>query len=86
VRKDAIAQKRRVRKRIEEFLHIESDYGVATCSEALGELLVRSPEPEVIPQEKDARFTMRDWSLAWIEIKRLPEKIGIARNVSRVRG
>src|ERR1700682_2009409 len=73
VREDAIAEKRGVRKCIEELLHIESNYGVATCGEPLGELLVGFPEPEVIPQKKDAGFTVYEGSLARIEIQRLPE-------------
>src|ERR1700682_3736716 len=83
---DAIAQKRGVRKCIEELLHVESNYGVATCSEALGEPLVRFPEPEVIPQKKEAGLTVYEGSLARIEIQRLLEKVGVARNVGRVRG
>src|SRR5450759_660136 len=83
---DAVAQKRGIGKPVQKLLHIEADDGVTMCGKALGELLVRLPESEVVTEEEDAGFWMPQRSSRGIEVERLAPELRIARDVRGARG
>jgi hypothetical protein len=81
---NAVAQWRGIRIPLQKCFYIEADNGVTIVRQPLRELLVWSPEPEVIAKEKNSGSWFQ-LSMSGIEVQRLALQLGIARTIARMR-
>ena len=86
----AVAEQARARRAVtrqppEEELDVESHDVVAGAREPLGEILVRSPETDVVADEEDERLAGRRRDGRWIKEKRERPERRLARRIRRGR-